>query len=148
MMEAFIRPLATRSLFEARQQLQSRLLLIAASLFYLSPMYWMVVTAFKSDQELAKFPPTLWPQELVWKNFDQATKTFPFLPYLGNTIIYAAFTVLGSVLSNFVIAYGFSRIKWPGRDLLFYPVIASIFIFVQFPVNPITMVPMFSFFPA
>ncbi len=130
MMEAFIRPLATRSLFEARQQLQSRLLLIAASLFYLSPMYWMVVTAFKSDQELAKFPPTLWPQELVWKNFDQATKTFPFLPYLGNTMI----------------AYGFSRIKWPGRDLLFYPVIASIFIFVQFPVNPITMVPMFSFF--
>lgn len=146
MMEAFIRPLGTRSLFEARQQLGSRLLLIAASLFYLSPMYWMVVTAFKSDQELAKFPPTLWPQELVWQNFDQATKTFPFLPYLGNTTFYAAFTVLGSVLSNFVIAYGFSRIKWPGRDLLFYPVIASIFIFIQFPVNPITMVPMFSLF--
>ena len=54
--------------------------------------------------------------------------------------------MVGSVLSNFVIAYGFSRIKWPGRDLLFYPVIASIFIFIQFPVNPITMVPMFSFF--
>jgi multiple sugar transport system permease protein len=146
MMETFIRPLGTRSWFEARQQLGSRLLLIAASLFYLSPMYWMVVTAFKSDQELAEFPPTLWPQELVWKNFDQATKTFPFLPYLGNTTFYAAFTVLGSVLSNFVIAYGFSRIKWPGRDLLFYPVIASIFIFIQFPVNPITMVPMFSLF--
>jgi multiple sugar transport system permease protein len=146
MMETFIRPLGTRSWFEARQQLGSRLLLIAASLFYLSPMYWMVVTAFKSDQELAKFPPTLWPQELVWKNFDQATKTFPFLPYLGNTTFYAAFTVLGSVLSNFVIAYGFSRIKWPGRNLLFYPVIASIFIFIQFPVNPITMVPMFSLF--
>jgi multiple sugar transport system permease protein len=146
MMEAFIRPFSTQSLFETRQQLVSRLFLIAASLFYLSPMYWMLVTALKSDKELAQFPPTLWPQELVWKNFDQATKTFPFLPYLGNTIIYAAFTVLGSVLSNFVIAYGFSRIKWPGRDLLFYPVIASIFIFVQFPVNPITMVPMFSLF--
>jgi multiple sugar transport system permease protein len=146
MMEAFIRPLASRPLFEARQQLVSRVLLIAASLFYLSPMYWMVVTAFKSDQELAEFPPTLWPQELVWKNFDLATKTFPFLSYLGNTIFYAAFTVLGSVLSNFMIAYGFSRIKWPGRDLLFYPVVASIFIFIQFPVNPITMVPMFSLF--
>jgi len=69
-----------------------------------------------------------------------------FLSYLENTIFYAALTVLGSVLSNFVIAYGFSRIKWTGRDLLFYPVIASIFIFIQFPVNPITMVPMFSFF--
>ena len=146
MNSALIWPADKPSLLETRKQLVSRLFLIVTCLFYLSPMYWMVVTALKSNAELAKFPPTLWPQELVWKNFDQATKTFPFLPYLGNTIFYAAITVVGSVLSNFVIAYGFSRIKWPGRDLLFYPVIASIFIFVQFPVNPITMVPMFSFF--
>ena len=128
------------------QPLVSRIFLIGMSLFYISPMYWMLVTALKSDRELANFPPTLWPHEIVWQNFDQATRTFPFLSYLENTIFYAALTVLGSVLSNFVIAYGFSRIKWTGRDLLFYPVIASIFIFIQFPVNPITMVPMFSFF--
>jgi multiple sugar transport system permease protein len=128
------------------QPLVSRIFLIGMSLFYISPMYWMLVTALKSDRELANFPPTLWPHEIVWQNFDQATRSFPFLSYLQNTIFYAALTVLGSVLSNFVIAYGFSRIKWTGRDLLFYPVIASIFIFIQFPVNPITMVPMFSFF--
>src|SRR5258707_3617319 len=128
------------------QPLVSRIFLIGMSLFYISPMYWMLVTALKSDRELANFPPTLWPREIDWQNFDQATRTFPFLSYLENTIFYAALTVLGSVLSNFVIAYGFSRIKWPGRDLLFYPIIASVFIFIQFPVNPITMVPMFSFF--
>jgi multiple sugar transport system permease protein len=128
------------------QQMVSRIFLIGMSLFYISPMYWMLVTALKSDQELSRFPPTLWPYSSVWQNFDQATKTFPFLSYLENTVAFAALTMLGSVLSNFVIAYGFSRIKWPGRDLFFYPVIASIFIFIQFPVNPITMVPMFSFF--
>jgi multiple sugar transport system permease protein len=128
------------------QPLISRIFLIGMSLFYISPMYWMLVTALKSDRELANFPPTLWPHEIDWQTFSQATRTFPFLPYLENTIFYAALTVLGSVLSNFVIAYGFSRIKWPGRNLLFYPVISSIFIFIQFPVNPITMVPMFSFF--
>ena len=109
-------------------------------------MYWMLVTAMKSDQELSAFPPTLWPQNLAWQNFQQATLTFPFLSYLGNTMIYAALTMVGSLFSNFVIAYGFSRIKWPGRELFFYPVIASIFLFVQFPVNPITMVPLFSLF--
>jgi len=129
-----------------QQQMVSRVFLIAMSLFYISPMYWMLVTSLKSDQELSRFPPTLWPKELVWHNFDQATRTFPFLSYLENTAVFAALTMIGSVLSNFVIAYGFSRIKWPGRDLLFYPVVASIFIFIQFPVNPITMVPMFSFF--
>jgi multiple sugar transport system permease protein len=78
--------------------------------------------------------------------FYSRNRNVPVSPLPGKHIFYAALTMLGSVLSNFVIAYGFSRIKWPGRDLLFYPVIASIFIFIQFPVNPITMVPMFSFF--
>jgi multiple sugar transport system permease protein len=131
---------------EASRDIGSRVFLITMSLFYISPIYWMLVTAFKSDQELSRFPPTLWPQEMVLRNFDQATKTFPFLNYLGNTILYAAMVMIGSALSNFFIAYGFSRIKWPGRDLLFYPVVASIFIFIQFPVNPITMVPMFALF--
>jgi multiple sugar transport system permease protein len=131
---------------EISRQIVSRVFLVAMSLFYISPIYWMLVTALKSDHELSRFPPTLWPYDSVWKNFDQATKTFPFIPYLGNTILYAALVMVGSVLSNFVIAYGFSRIKWPGRDLLFYPVVASIFIFIQFPVNPITMVPMFALF--
>jgi len=128
------------------RQLLARLFLIAMSAFYISPIYWMLVTALKGNNELAQFPPTLWPREIVWQNFEQAVRSFPFLSYLQNSVFYAALTVLGSVLSNFVIAYGFSRIKWPGRDLFFYPVIASIFIFIHFPVNPITMVPMFSFF--
>jgi multiple sugar transport system permease protein len=126
--------------------LLSRLFLIAMSLIYLAPIYWMAVTALKPNIELHNFPPTLWPQNLAWQNFPEATGKFPFLQGLGNTLFYSSFTMLGSVLSNFVIAYGFSRIRWPGRDLLFYPVIGSIFIFVQFPVNPITMVPMFSLF--
>ena len=141
---AALRPVSSRR--EVSRQIVSRIFLIAMSLVYISPIYWMLVTALKSDQELSHFPPTLVPKEPVWGNFDQAMRTFPFLPYLGNTIFYAALVMVGSVLSNFLIAYGFSRIKWPGRDLLFYPVIASIFIFIQFPVNPITMVPMFSFF--
>src|SRR5260370_38111488 len=99
------------------RQIVARIFLIGTCLFYISPMYWMLVTALKSDQELAAFPPTLWPQNLAWQNFQRATLTFPFLPYLGNTVIYAALTMAGSLLSNFVIAYEFSRIKWPRRDL-------------------------------
>src|SRR5260370_16246439 len=123
------------------RQIVARIFLIGTCLFYISPMYWMLVTALKSDQELARFPPTLWPQEMAWQNFTLATGTFPFLPYLGNTIFYAALTMLGSALSNFVIAYGFSRIKCPALDLLFYPVIAALFTFTPFPLNPPTSLP-------
>ena len=136
----------TASRSELTRIIGSRLFLVVISLFYVSPIYWMAVTALKSDQELSRFPPTLLPFHPAWQNFNYATKAFPFVPYLENTLFYAALVMVGSVISNFVIAYGFSRIQWPGRDLLFYPVIASIFIFCQFPVNPITMVPMFAFF--
>jgi multiple sugar transport system permease protein len=139
-----IRSDATRR--EMSRLLASRVFLVAMSLFYISPIYWMLVTALKSDYELSRFPPTLLPQAAVWNNFDHAIKAFPFLTFFGNTVFYAVLVMFGSVVSNFVIAYGFSRIKWPGRDLLFYPVVASIFIFIQFPVNPITMVPMFTLF--
>jgi ABC-type glycerol-3-phosphate transport system permease component len=54
------------------QPLVSRIFLIGMSLFYISPIYWMFVTALKSDKELANFPPTLWPKEIVWGNFEQA----------------------------------------------------------------------------
>jgi multiple sugar transport system permease protein len=139
-------PKQVKSRRERTRESISRGFLIVTSIFYISPIYWMLVTALKSDRELSQFPPTLWPQEVFWKNFDQATKTFPFLTFLENTVSYAALVMIGSVLSNFLIAYGFSRIKWLGRELLFYPVVASIFIFIQFPVNPITMVPMFTLF--
>src|SRR5262249_32216572 len=100
----------------------SRLFLIVISLFYVSPIYWMAVTALNSDHELSQFPPTLLPFSPAWQNFNDATKAFPFVPYLENTLFYAVLVVVGSVVSNFVVAYGFSRIQWPGRDLLFYPV--------------------------
>jgi multiple sugar transport system permease protein len=124
----------------------SRVFLLVMSLVYLSPMYWMFVTALKSSAELSSFPPTLWPHTFVWQNFVDAVRNFPFLQYLWNTSFYAVLTVVGAIVSNFLVAYGFSRVKWPGRELLFYPVIASIFVFIEFPVNPITMIPVFTLF--
>src|ERR1700751_2728130 len=111
---------------EITRQIVSRVLLIAMSLFYISPIYWMLVTALKSDPELSQFPPTLWPHESVWKNFDQATKTFPFLSFLGNTIFYSVFVMAGGVFSNFLIAYGFSRVKRPRRGFFFFPGVVSL----------------------
>lgn len=123
-----------------------RVFLVAMSLIYLSPIYWMVITGLKSNQELTAFPPHFWPHFLAFGNYAAAATDFPFMLYLVNSTIYVVLTVVGSVVSNFLIAYGFSRVEWPGRDLLFYPVVASIFIFIQFPVNPITMIPLFAMF--
>ena len=59
-------------------------------------------------------------------------RVFPFWRYFWNTTVITFLTVLGSAISNPIVAYGFSRIEWPGRDKLFGLVLATVFI--PFPV--------------
>ena len=109
---------------------------------FLLPFYWMVNTALKSTADLVAYPPLLWPTELTWSNFRDAVEYFPFWRYLGNTSVITALTIVGSVISNPIIAYGFSRIEWPGRDQIFYLVLATVFI--PFPVLIVALFDIFA----
>ncbi len=116
-------------------------MLITFSLIFFTPFYWMVVTALKDSAELAKFPPTMLPQTLHWENFAAAVDYFPFVRFMLNTLLITLGAMIGSVISNPLIAYGFSRIQWRFRDSIFYLVIATIFI-----PFPVIMVALFDIF--
>lgn len=124
-----------------QSQVVARIVLIVGAVFFLSPLYWMVVTAFKETLELSTFPPTLLPTLWRWQNFLDALNQIPFWKYLWNTVVITFFSTLGAVLSNTLIAYGFSRINWIGRDLVFSVVVATIFI-----PFPATLLPLFIVF--
>jgi multiple sugar transport system permease protein len=122
--------------------LLSHAVLLPMAIVYMVPFYWMVTTALKSNPELAVYPPTLWPHAPEWGNFRDATETIPFFRYLANTLVITGLTILGAVVSNPIIAYGFSRVQWPGRDTIFYVVIATIFI--PFPVLIVALFDIFA----
>lgn len=124
-----------------RSQMTSRVILIIGSLLFITPLFWMVSTALKEAEELGVFPPTLIPLHWRFDNFSQAIQTFPFLRYAWNTFVITVFSTIGAVVSNLFIAYGFSRIQWRGRDIIFGIVVATIF--VPFPV---TLIPLFIIF--
>jgi multiple sugar transport system permease protein len=67
----------------------------------------------------------------------------PFLRYGKNTLYIALLSVLGTVIANSLIAYGFSRIRWPGRDIAFALTIATMMI-----PAPVLMVPKYILFKA
>jgi multiple sugar transport system permease protein len=96
--------------------------------YYFLPIYWMVTNALKSNEELTVYPPTWFPHHLEWSNFSKAVEVFPFWLFLKNTSIITALTVLGVALTTPMVAYGFSRIQWPGRDKVFFLVLATVFI--------------------
>lgn len=110
------------------QSVVPRVFLIVMCAVFLLPLFWMVSVALKPTAELSIYPPTFWPQQLRWENFSDAINVFPFWLYLRNTSIITALTVIGAVISNPIIAYGFSRIEWPGRDKVFFIVLATVFI--------------------
>lgn len=104
------------------------LLLIIVSIILMLPLVWMVSTSLKPMTEIAQFPPTLFPENVQWGNYVETIQSFPFFRYAGNTLFITFFVVLGNVLSNSFIAYGFSKIQFPGRNLLFSLVLSTMMI--------------------
>jgi multiple sugar transport system permease protein len=88
----------------------------------------MLVNALKSNAELSVYPPTWYPQHPAWSNFHKAINAFPFWRFLKNTSIITLLTVAGVAITVPIVAYGFSRIDWPGRDKVFSVVLATVFI--------------------
>lgn len=127
------------------QQVVPRGVLLLVCALFILPFYWMVATALKTREDLMAYPPVLWPSEFVWSNFRDAVEYIPFFQYLTNTSIVTALTIIGSVISNPIIAYGFSRIDWPGRDKVFYVVLATVFI--PYPVLIVALFDIFAKLP-
>lgn len=137
------RAMRDRNLRFIRTQILPRVILIFMCAVFVMPFYWMVTQSLKSNAELVQYPPTWFVQDPQWSNFEEATKKIPFWLFARNTLLITAFSVIGSLLSNPIIAYGFSRLKWPGRDKVFMIVLATVF--MPFPAILVAYVDTWSF---
>lgn len=116
-----------RKLRFIRQQILPRIILVVMCAIFVLPFYWMVTQSLKSNAELVRYPPTWIVQDPQWSNYKEATEKIPFWMFFRNTVFITAMVVIGSLISNPIIAYGFSRIQWPGRDKVFMIVLATVF---------------------
>lgn len=107
------------------QRLGAHLSLIFFGIIFMLPFLWMVSSSLKPSAEIFEIPVRLIPRTFAFTNYPDAIESIRFLRYLGNTFIYAVGLMVGAVLSNVFIGYGFARIDWPGRDIVFIIVIAT-----------------------
>lgn len=103
-------------------------ILVVGAVIVIFPLLWMVMTALKSTQEVAKYPPTLLPEVFRFENFAIAWSKAPFTRYTANTLFLCAVNIMGAVIINSLIAYAFAKMKFPGRDMLFNVVLATMMI--------------------
>jgi multiple sugar transport system permease protein len=93
--------------------------LTAVALVLLFPLVWLVSTSLKLPGTEFAYPPHLIPSPIVWRNYADALAQEPFGLYLQNTLTITTAATLGSVLTASLTAFGFARIRFPGRDFLF-----------------------------
>ncbi len=123
--------------------------LLVASVLFLAPIVWMMATSWKPEAQAASETIRLFADPVsdtptaakenysaVWND---VTIRFPI--YLRNTLIVALLSVEGMVLSSAVVAYGFARVQWRGRSVLFTLVLATMMI-----PFPVLMTPLFVLF--
>ncbi len=94
-------------------------LLTAGALLMVFPFYWMFTTAFKTDAQAVLFPPKWWPDTWQYQNFQRAFDEAPFATYFLNSIIITAASVSLTGVVTILGAFAFSRLRFPGRTLVF-----------------------------
>jgi len=130
-----------KSSVQRRQAILTHLALGLLSVVCLLPFYWLVATSLKADMQVHAMPPVWVPHPVVWANYPKALVYIPFLHYMKNTLFICLMTVFGTLLSCSLVAYSFSKIKWPGRDALFVLVLSTLMLPGQ-----VTMIPIFAVF--
>ena len=94
-------------------------LLLAGGAAMLVPLAWLVRSSFMDLRQIFIFPPEWLPDPWRWDNYPTALTTIPFVRYFFNTLSILVPTVIGTVVTAALAAFGFARLRWPGRDLVF-----------------------------
>ncbi len=100
--------------------------LIALSAMFALPLVWMVGTSFKTAQQALQLPVVWWPHPFLWNNYPDLFAALPYFRFFLNTFVYAGVTIVGVCISSSLVAYGFSRLRWPGRDAVFYVMLMTL----------------------
>lgn len=126
------------------QQLRTALallILLAGLALVMGPYLWMVSTSFKTDRQVFVRPPVWIPNPIRWANYPEAWEWGKLGLATMNTLIIAVGSLVGTLLSSSLVAYGFARLRAPGRDIIFSILLATMML-----PGVVTMIPVFLIF--
>lgn len=102
------------------------ILLTALSLFMLVPFYWMVISSLKMNKDVFSIPMKWWPDSMQWNNYQIIWDKIPLLTFFLNTAKLTIITTVIQLCTSCFAAYGFTKTKFVGRDLIFLMYVTTI----------------------
>src|SRR5262249_36266988 len=102
--------------------------LTIGALVVMLPFLWMVSASLKPPGDILVYPPQLIPKVWTLENYNFVLQQTLFLTFVKNSLIVVAFTITGHVVSGSLVAYGFARFRFPGRNALFMIVLGTLMV--------------------
>lgn len=115
--------------------------LVALSMVYFLPTWWMLITSVKTLKETFSFPPTFFPRTFSFEGYINAWEYMNWPLHFVNTMIIVVGSLVGIILTSTLCAYAFARLRFPGRDTVFIIMLASMMLPGQ-----VTIIPAYIFF--
>lgn len=115
-------------------------LLALGAAIVLVPFWWMVKTSLTAETRLFEFPPQFFPNPAVWRNYIDAWFALPvsFTRFTANTIFITVLAMTAEIFTCSLVAYGFARFRFPGRNFLFILMLSTMML-----PGVVTLVPTF-----
>lgn len=101
------------------------------------PIYWMLVSSVKSQEEILLPVPTLWPREFHFENYINVLNRGNFAKYYYNTAVMTAGILIAQVVTGVFAGYGFSKGRFKGKGFCFIVVLGALMIPLQVTFIPI-----------
>jgi multiple sugar transport system permease protein/sn-glycerol 3-phosphate transport system permease protein len=119
-------PRSSRQREKRLQAIASYSVLGLGSLLMLTPLLWQLTTSLKTSADTIKYPPVLISFPPQWQNYPALFERFPFWQYLWNSTFITVLVIIGTLVSSSLAAYGFARLRMPGRDLIFLALLSTL----------------------
>lgn len=113
-------------------------LLIAFSIIMIMPFVWMILSTFKDQSELMRFPPKFLPDKFTLKNYVEVFSSVPFLRYYLNSILITTVAVTLTLLTSSLAGFAFAKYKFRGRNVIFKTLLGAMMI-----PFPVTIIPLY-----
>jgi multiple sugar transport system permease protein len=117
------------------------LLYLVLGLFSFStlfPLFWMISTSLKSGDIIFEMPPRMLPDGFHWENYSRAVTEINFFTLFKNSVVITGFKLISEIFVSALVAYGFARFNFPGKNIWFLILLATIMI-----PGEVTMIPVF-----
>ena len=102
------------------------IILSAGAVVMMLPVAWLISTSLKEPGQIFRFPPEWIPNPVRWRNYPDALTALPFERYILNTLFITGSNMIGVLRSASLAAYGFARLRFPGRDVIFWMLLSTL----------------------